>query len=59
MQRNLVKYIIESDLNVGFMIDESMAISKKQTLVICLCCRLPGSFDTGSFFFDLTELDNI
>jgi hypothetical protein len=59
MQKNLVKYIIENNLKVGFMIDESTTISKKKrALVICLHYRLPESVDTSSFFFDLIELDN-
>jgi hypothetical protein len=29
MRKNLVKYITENDLKVGFMIDESTTISKK------------------------------
>jgi hypothetical protein len=39
------------------MIDESATISKKDTLVICLRCRLPESTDASSFFH-LIELDN-
>jgi hypothetical protein len=59
MQKNLVKYIIENNLKVGFMIDESTTISKKkEALVICLCCSLPESMDTSSFFSDLIELEN-
>jgi hypothetical protein len=30
MRKNLVKYIIENDPKLGFMIDESAAISKKK-----------------------------
>jgi hypothetical protein len=30
MQKNLVKYIIENDLKVGFMIDESTTVGKKK-----------------------------
>jgi hypothetical protein len=40
------------------MIDESTIVSKKEALVICLCCRLPESTDVSSFFSDLIELDN-
>jgi hypothetical protein len=58
MRKNLVKYLIENDLKVGIMIDESTTISKKEALVICLLCRLPESTDTSRFFFDLTESDN-
>jgi hypothetical protein len=58
MRKNLVKYMIENDLTVGFMIDESATISEKDALVICLRCRLPEYTDTSSFFFDLIELDN-
>jgi hypothetical protein len=58
MRKNLVKYIIENDLKVGFMKDKSTTISKKGALVICLHCGLPESMDASSFFFDLIELDN-
>jgi hypothetical protein len=58
MRKNFVKYIIENDLNVGFMTDESTTISKKQALVICLRCKLPGSTVASSFFFDLIVLNN-
>jgi hypothetical protein len=58
MRNNFVKYIIENDLKVGFMIDESTTISIKEALVICSHCRLPESTDASSFFFELTELDN-
>jgi hypothetical protein len=58
-ERIFFKYIIENDLKVGFMIDESTTISIKEALVICLRCGLPESTDTSSFFFDSIELDNI
>jgi hypothetical protein len=53
MRKNLVKYVIENDLKVGFMIDKSTTVSKKEALVICLHSRLPESTDASSFFFDL------
>jgi hypothetical protein len=57
MPKNLVKYTTQNDLGVGFMTDDSTTISKKQAVIICSCCRLPGSRN-ASGFFDLIELDN-
>jgi hypothetical protein len=58
MRKKLVKYIIDNDLKIGFMIDESSTRSKKETLVICLRCELLDSMDASSYFFDIVELQN-
>jgi hypothetical protein len=39
MRKKLDKYIIDNDLKIGFMIDESSTRSKKEALVICLPCN--------------------
>ena len=51
MRKKLVKYIIDNDLKIGFMIDETSTRSKKEALVICLRCKLPDSMDASSYFF--------
>jgi hypothetical protein len=50
MRKKLVKYILDNDLKIGFMIDDSSTRSKKEALVICLLCKLPDSMDASSLF---------
>jgi hypothetical protein len=48
LRKNLARYIIEDDRNVGFMIDESIAIHEKEAVVICLRCGRRGPADASS-----------
>ena len=58
MRTKLVKYILNNDNKVGFMIDESTTMSKKSALSICLRVNIPEINIVNSIYFDLIELTN-
>jgi hypothetical protein len=58
MMNKIAQYIIEHNIKISVMVDESTTVSRKSVLVIRLRCTLNEDDPPLSFFWDLVELEN-
>ena len=57
MKKKISETIIENNLKMSIMIDESTTVSKKSALVMCLWCSFSADDEPVSFFGELIELE--
>jgi hypothetical protein len=59
MEMHLFQSIIEPDLKIEAMVDESTTLIRKRALGICFRSVFPDSSELSAFFCCLVELNNM